>query len=145
MNRIVQKAVFLVMVVALGLPLSPRLSAQDMAQPLAGPIDLDVDTTRAPQKILHAHLTIPVKAGPLTLSYPEWIPGEHQPSGPIINVAGLKITANGKIVPWRRDLLDMFSIHLDVPTGVSALDVDFDFLLRQTRQGTLQEHQPRRF
>jgi predicted metalloprotease with PDZ domain len=121
--------------IALGLIVCRRLTAQGMAQPLAGPIHLDVDTTRAPQKILHAHLTIPVKAGALTMSYPQWIPGEHQPTGPIINVAGLKITANGRILPWRRDLVDMFSIHLDVPAGVPMLDVEFDFLLSADPSG----------
>lgn len=135
MMRIGQITVLFVLFIALGLVFCPGLGAQGMAQPLAGPIHLDVDTTRAPQKILHAHLTIPVKAGSLTLSYPQWIPGEHQPSGPIINVAGLKITANGKILPWRRDPVDMFSIHLDVPSGVSTLDVDMDFLLTADASG----------
>ena len=61
------------------------------AQAAAGSIRLSVDATQAPQKILHAHLQIPVHAGPLTLYYPEWIPGEHMPDGPIIEVAGMKI------------------------------------------------------
>lgn len=135
MTKTLQNFAILAAVLAVGLFFSSASSGQEMAQPLAGPIHLDVDTTRAPQKILHAHLTIPVKAGALTLSYPEWLPGEHQPSGPIINVAGLKITANGKILQWRRDLVDMFSIHLDVPAGVSALDVNFDFLLTADASG----------
>ena len=80
-------------------------------------------------------MQIPVQAGPLVLRYPEWIPGEHLPSGPIINMAGLKFMAGGKTVPWRRDLLDMFSIHLDIPQGVTSLDVDFDFLLSPTSAG----------
>jgi predicted metalloprotease with PDZ domain len=71
---------------------------------------------------------IPVQAGALTLYYPKWIPGEHSPSGPLENVAGLKITADGKQLAWRRDLKEMWAIHLDVPQGVSSLDVDFDFL-----------------
>jgi hypothetical protein len=49
------------------------------------------------------------------------------PDGPIINVAGLKFTAAGKTIPWRRDLTEMFSLHLDVPQGASTLDVDLDF------------------
>ena len=55
-----------------------------------GPIRLEVDATRAPQKILHTHMEMPVKPGPLVLYYPEWIPGEHMPDGPIVDVAGLK-------------------------------------------------------
>jgi predicted metalloprotease with PDZ domain len=100
-----------------------------------GPIRLDVDSTRAPQKILHAHLQMPVKPGPLVLSYPEWIPGEHQPTGPIINMAGLKITANGKLLAWRRDLVDMYALNVDVPQGVTLLDINFDFLLSAPTSG----------
>jgi predicted metalloprotease with PDZ domain len=90
---------------------------------------LAVDATQAPQKILHAHMQFPVQAGALTLQYPEWIPGEHMPDGPIINVAGIKFTAGGQVIPWRRDLVEMFSIHLDIPAGVTTLDADLDFLL----------------
>jgi len=114
---------------------SPARSAQTPNQSASGPIRILVDTTRAPQKILHADLQIPVHAGALTLSYPEWIPGEHQPSGPIINVAGLKIMAGGKLLPWRRDLIDMYSIHMDVPPGTDTLDVSLDFLLTSNTSG----------
>ncbi|HKQ88472.1 MAG TPA: alpha/beta hydrolase-fold protein [Candidatus Acidoferrales bacterium] len=111
------------------------LKAQAASHTLSGPIHLDVDSSRAAQKILHAHLTIPVKPGPLTLVYPEWIPGEHQPSGPIIEMAGLKIMANGKMISWRRDLFDMYALHVDVPAGASPLDVNFDFLLSPNTSG----------
>jgi predicted metalloprotease with PDZ domain len=105
------------------------------AQTAAAPIRLSVDASQAPQKILHTHLEIPAQAGPLTLYYPEWIPGEHVPDGPIIQMAGLKFSGGGKTIAWRRDLVEMFSIHVDVPTGVSTLNVDFDFLLSGTPSG----------
>ncbi|MGA7886717.1 MAG: M61 family peptidase, partial [Acidobacteriaceae bacterium] len=76
-------------------------------------ISLTVDTTQSPLKILHVNEAIPVKPGPLTLYYPKWIPGDHSPSGPIANVTGLKFEANGKVVPWKRDLLDVFTFHVD--------------------------------
>jgi|HubBroStandDraft_6_1064221.scaffolds.fasta_scaffold44152_2 predicted metalloprotease with PDZ domain len=94
-----------------------------------GVIRVEVDETRAPQRILHTHLTIPVQPGPLVLYYPQWIPGEHMPDGPINNIAGLKFVAGRKAVPWRRDLLDMFEFHLEIPPGVTTLDVSFDFLI----------------
>jgi predicted metalloprotease with PDZ domain len=100
-----------------------------------GPIRLDVDATQAPQKIMHAHMRMPVQPGPLVLYYPEWIPGEHMPDGPISDMAGLKFVANGKMLPWRRDLLDMFAFHLDIPQGVSSLDIDLDFLLSAPATG----------
>jgi predicted metalloprotease with PDZ domain len=99
------------------------------AQTPAGPIRLSVDASQAAQKILHSHEQIPVQPGPLVLYYPQWIPGEHMPDGPIINVAGMKFTAAGKTIPWRRDLLDMFALHLDLPAGTNSLEADFDFLL----------------
>ena len=94
----------------------------------AAPIGLRVDATGVPSNVYHAHLTIPVTAGPLTLYYPKWIPGEHGPTGPINGLTGLQFSANGRSVPWHRDLVDMFTFHVDVPDSASALDVDLDFL-----------------
>ncbi len=53
-------------------------------------ISLTVDATKTQNKILHAHLVMPVKSGPLTVYYPKWIPGEHGPDGPIASLSGLK-------------------------------------------------------
>lgn len=93
-----------------------------------GTIALTVDATEAPLKIIRTRMVIPVTPGPLTLYYPKWIPGEHEPDGPISNVAGLKFTGNGQTIPWRRDLRDVFTFHVDVPQGVNQLDVSFDYL-----------------
>lgn len=105
------------------------------AQVAAGTIRLSVDATSAPQKILHIKETIPVKAGALTLYYPSWIPGEHAPDGPITDLAGMKFSVGGKTIAWRRDLVDMFAFHLDVPAGADSLDVQLDFLLSAPASG----------
>ena len=78
---------------------------------------------------MHTHLSVPAQPGPFTLFYPKWIPGEHMPSGPIANLASLVVRANGTVIPWRRDQVDGFAFHVDVPQNVHALDVRFDFLL----------------
>jgi len=91
-------------------------------------ISVTVDATKTQQKLLHAHLVMPVKPGPLTLYYPKWIPGEHGPDGPIANVTGLKFEADGKIIPWERDLLDVFTFHLEIPRGISHLNANFDVI-----------------
>jgi predicted metalloprotease with PDZ domain len=91
-------------------------------------IQLAVDATRTQQKLLRAHLVLPVKPGPLTLYYPKWIPGEHGPDGPIANLTGLKFEGNGKSIPWQRDLLDVFTFHLEIPAGVSRLEAEYDFI-----------------
>jgi predicted metalloprotease with PDZ domain len=100
-----------------------------------GPIVVTLDATEAPRKILHARLSIPARPGPLTLLYPKWIPGEHGPTGPITDLAGLKISAAGKAVSWRRDDVDMFTFHLDVPAGATSLEVALDFLLPAGTEG----------
>jgi predicted metalloprotease with PDZ domain len=89
-------------------------------------IRVQVDATDAPQRLFHAHLTIPAKPGPLTLLYPEWIPGEHGPTGPVVDLVGLKISANGQAIPWSRDAVNMYAFHVNVPAGAAALDVTFD-------------------
>lgn len=89
---------------------------------------LAVDFTDAPRKMIHARLTIPVKPGPLTLLYPKWIPGEHEPDGPITDLAGIVMTANGQQLAWVRDDVNMFAFHVTIPSGVSTLDVKLDFL-----------------
>jgi len=92
------------------------------------PATLVVDASEAPREILHAHLVMPVTPGPLTLFYPKWLPGEHGPNGPVTELAGLKFTAGGAPLAWRRDTLDMFAFHLTVPAGTTSLAIDLDFL-----------------
>jgi len=87
---------------------------------------LNVDATDAARNIVHSKLTIPVRPGPLTLFYPKWIPGEHSPTGPINDLVGLKLSGAGKPIAWRRDDVEMFAFHCDVPPGVTVLDVSFD-------------------
>jgi predicted metalloprotease with PDZ domain len=99
-----------------------------MAGAQTAPITLSVDLTDAPRKILHATEVMPVTAGPVTLVYPKWIPGEHGPTGPIDNMAGFFITANGQPIKWERDKVDMFAYHITVPQGVTQLEMKIDFL-----------------
>src|ERR1700674_1518805 len=91
-------------------------------------VSLTVDATEAPRKIFHARMIIPASPGTLTLYYPKWIPGEHGPTGPIEALAGLRFTANGQILKWRRDLLDGWTIHVEVPAGAASVDASLDFL-----------------
>jgi predicted metalloprotease with PDZ domain len=91
-------------------------------------VTIAVDATAAPRKIFHASLKIPASPGDLTLYYPKWIPGEHAPDGPVIDLAGLKFAAGGKILKWRRDLVDGFTIHVEVPAGITEISAELDFL-----------------
>src|SRR5205814_320831 len=89
----------------------------------------------APRRIFHSTISIPVGPGPLTLIYPKWIPGEHGPTGPIGDLAGLVITAKSQRLPWRRDLVEMYAIHCDVPQGVDAIRVELDYLSGTSTEG----------
>src|SRR5205085_9385154 len=99
------------------------------------PIELMVDATDAPRRSLHAHMTMPVAPGPLTLYYPKWIPGEHGPTGPITNLVNLKFTAGRQTLEWQRDQADMFTFHLNVPPGVRSIEATFDYLLTTNTEG----------
>ena len=111
------------------IPMAALCAATLAASAQSAPITLSVDLTDAPRTILHATETIAVQPGPLTLVYPEWIPGEHMPSGPIINQAGFLITTPaGQPIKWERDLVDMYSYHVTVPEGVTQLNIKMDFL-----------------
>ena len=96
-----------------------------------GTLKLSVDATDIDRRIFRVHEEIPVAAGPLTLLYPQWLPGNHAPRGPIEKLAGLKIRGNGAAITWKRDPLDVYAFRIDVPAGVSALEVDFEFLSPQ--------------
>src|ERR1700746_1308115 len=91
-------------------------------------VTLSVDATDAPRKIFHARLRIPANPGTLTLYYPKWIPGEHAPDGPINDLAGLKFSAGGQTLKWRRGLLDGWTINVEVPAGQNEVLADLDFL-----------------
>jgi predicted metalloprotease with PDZ domain len=98
------------------------------AQNATQPARLSVDLQESARRIFHVQLTLPAKPGPLTLLYPKWIPGEHAPDGPIEQLVGLKFTAGGNTIPWKRDDLDLYAFHLDVPPGANSVVANYDYL-----------------
>ncbi|WP_287978042.1 peptidase M61 [Sphingomonas sp.] len=107
--------------------------------PYPGTIKLDVDATDTERGIFRVKETIPVtKSGPMALLYPKWLPGNHAPRGEIEKLAGLVIRANGKVLPWTRDTVDVYAFHIDVPAGAKSLDVEFQFIsATQGNQGRI--------
>ena len=114
-------------------------SSGAVAQTAQDPARIDVDLRDAAKYVFHAKISLPVKPGPMTLVYPKWIPGDHSPVGPIFDLTGLKISAGGKEVAWRRDDEDMFSFHVDVPGGANRLEIKLDYLSPAEATGT-REH-----
>jgi len=103
--------------------------AEDKTTPL---MKLVVDETQAARQIAFVHEEIRVQPGPLSLAYPRWIPGEHGPTGPIEQLAVIKVLSGNTILPWTRDSGDINIIHVDIPSGTSHISVDFDTLLENT-------------
>jgi predicted metalloprotease with PDZ domain len=99
------------------------------AQKQSTPIQLVADLTDAPRKIVRAEIDLPVSPGPVTLITPKWIPGTHQPFGPVSNIVGVVFTANGKTLDWRRDDVDLYEFHVTVPPGVTMLHAHLDCLV----------------
>jgi predicted metalloprotease with PDZ domain len=114
---------------ALSMLISTALSANlAFSLPDGGPTVLSVDASDAPRGIFNAQLHIPAAPGPLTLCYPKWIPGEHSPSGPITQLAGLKFSVNGKAISWERDKRDMFMFRCTVPPEGNGVDIELTYL-----------------
>ena len=113
----------LLTIVSISLSVAPA-RAQDARKP----VRLTVDMRDATKHIFHAKLMFPAAAGPLTLVYPKWIPGEHSPVGPIVNLTGLFFRAGGKEIEWRRDDADMFAFHCQIPAGANELEVSLDYI-----------------
>jgi predicted metalloprotease with PDZ domain len=102
-------------------------AARDVAWP--GVLNLSVDASDNIRGIFRVRETIPLgQAGPLTLLYPKWLPGNHSPGGPIAALAGIQFAADGRSIPWRRDPVDVFAFHIDVPQGAARVEAQFQYL-----------------
>jgi hypothetical protein len=119
------------------LPIAETIPApRDIAWP--GPLRLAVDAANVTQGIFRVAETIPVSAGPLTLLYPQWLPGNHSPNGPIAMLAGLKFRSGGQSIPWHRDSIDVYAFHLEVPPGATRLQAEFQYLSpTDSKQGAI--------
>jgi len=108
-----------------------------LVAPTARALDftVSVDARDVARGLLHVTQTFPGRSGTLALSYPRWIPGEHGPTGPNVDVAGLVIKARGKTLPWLRDPTDMQTVRVTVPGAPADVEVTFDFLLNNSPSG----------
>jgi len=98
-----------------------------------GSARLAVDLRDAPRGLVHVVEMLDAGPGPLTLTYPKWIPGEHSPDAPIADLAGLEFEVRlaggeARVVPWTRDPLDLFAFSVTLPEGATGLTARFDRL-----------------
>ncbi|MGC1364237.1 MAG: hypothetical protein WA829_00955 [Candidatus Acidiferrum sp.] len=106
----------------------PPVVAAPADTPYPGTISLLVDLTDVTHRVMNVQETIPVEGDELTLLYPEWLPGNHSPTGPISKLAGLEMSAQGKRIAWVRDRVNVFAFHVRVPAGARSVEVNFQFL-----------------
>ena len=112
---------------ALPVALAPIPEPREVPYP--GTIGIEVDATDIDRRIVSVRQTIPVSGpGPLVLLYPLWIPGNHGPVGPVDDVADLRIVANGQVLPWVRNTVHTSAFQVEVPAGVSTIEVSFKWL-----------------
>lgn len=107
-------------------PLLMLLSALAQAAPAVMRVEVDASDTR--QRIFRVRQSLPVQPGPLTLLYPQWVPGNHGPTGNATQLAGLRLQAAGQTLPWRRLPKEPFAFAVEVPRGVEQLDIEFQYL-----------------
>ncbi|MGB5079054.1 MAG: peptidase M61 [Sphingorhabdus sp.] len=97
-------------------------------RPLAAPMQLEVDATDIARAIFNVRQRVPVEKGtPLVLLYPQWLPGKHGPRGALAEMTGLKISTGGKILKWKRDPVEVYAFHVEVPSDTNFVDVEFQF------------------
>ncbi|MES2885841.1 MAG: peptidase M61 [Pseudomonadota bacterium] len=104
------------------------MPAPAVAENYQGTLTLNVDLTDLDHRVFKVRETVPVTPGPMKLWYPQWLPGNHAPRGPIESLAGLVITGNGQRIEWTRDPLDIYGFNLVVPQGVTSLELAFEYL-----------------
>jgi predicted metalloprotease with PDZ domain len=100
------------------------------------PIQIHADLTDAPRRIYHADVDIPVRRGPLDLITPEWIPGTHGPDGPVHDITGIRFEIDGRAIPWRRDPVNTYEYHVDIPAGTTLLHAHLDCIRSQATRVT---------
>ncbi len=105
------------------------LSTRAQAAPPAQPVLLHVDARNVTRGLVTSTETLSVVPGRLQLEFPNWIPAEQGPTGPIARIAMIRMSANGRTIPWSRDDVDMYKFIVDVPDGSKSLDVQFTTIM----------------
>lgn len=92
-----------------------------------GTIQLDIDATDVTRALWRVTETIPVApgTGKLIVQLPEWIPGHHSDSGTIDQIAALRFTVAGQPARWRRDPVEVYAFHVELPAGATTVTASF--------------------
>lgn len=92
-----------------------------------GTIRLDIDASDTQRGAYRVTETIPLAPGAknLTLLFPQWLPGNHGPRGPLAELVDVRFFADGKPVAWQRDPVEVYAFHIDLPAGARELVAKF--------------------
>ena len=104
--------------------------------PYPGTMTLDIDASDTVRGAYRVTQTIPVAAGArrLTVLYPQWLPGNHGPRGPLAELVDLTFTAGGQRLEWKRDPVEVYAFHVTLPEG--AREVTAKFIHTSPLQGS---------
>ncbi|HEX4168709.1 MAG TPA: hypothetical protein VHZ55_24865, partial [Bryobacteraceae bacterium] len=110
-------------------PMPPPIAAP-ADKPYVGPVKLTVDLSDNVHRVASVHEEIPVEEGAkeLLLLYPQWIPGNHSPTGPISALGGIITSVDGKRVQWVRDQVNVYAFHVPLVIGSKIVGLDFQYL-----------------
>lgn len=95
------------------------------SRPYPGVIALNVDVSDVQRRIFRVVETIPAGPGRLDLYYPQWVPGNHAPRGPLEQLAGLRFRVDGREITWQRDPVNVHRFSVMLPPGTRQLQVEF--------------------
>jgi len=111
----------------MAVPLSRQVpDAADTPYP-GGTMVLDIDATDTLRGVYRVTQTVPVAPGTsrLTLLFPQWLPGNHGPRGPLAELVDVTFTAGGQVLRWKRDPVEVNAFHVDVPAGAKDVVAKF--------------------
>lgn len=105
----------------------PRLPpAIDRPWP-GGTMQLSIDASDVTRRAYRVTQTIPLPPGMerITLLFPEWLPGNHAPRGPIAELVDLRFYVDGNPVAWKRDPVEVYAFHINLPARARQLTARF--------------------
>ena len=111
----------------LAVPLSHNVpDAVDTPYP-GGAMLLDIDATDVTRGVYRVTQTVPVAPGTskLTLMLPQWLPGNHGPRGTLAELVDVQFFAGTQKLSWKRDPIEVFAFHVDVPAGATSVVAKF--------------------
>ena len=111
----------------MAVPLSRQVpDAADVPYP-GGTMVLDIDATDTLRGVYRVTQTIPVAPGTsrLTLLFPQWLPGNHGPRGPLAELVDVTFTSGGQVLRWKRDPVEVNAFHVEIPAGAKDVIAKF--------------------